>query len=113
MFKIINATLIILGAYSIWFSLPNSQWLYMIYGIVLLICGIGLSFKKLWSKFLYYFLAFGTSALWLFVVCLQFINGKFPHNSFLESFISLVPGGLLLIFCVGSCLIVSNELNET
>lgn len=93
------------SAYSFWVAQDYGKWGYAFFGAVSLGTAIFLWFKKAWSQYLVYVLGAVFIGAWLFAVWQVYERG-WPYEDALRSFISLVPGLLMVFVVLGACYIV-------
>ena len=70
------------------------------------ICGaaaVGLWLKRPWSRWVVYFISTGLCLYFVWYVW-RSMQGGWPHESGTRSFVSLLPGFILLVFGIGAAL---------
>lgn len=110
MLILIGSVFSIYGLYVVWLGITHPYWLYIILGVVFAVGGIGLTLKKHWSKNIVYLTALWICGFWFFELIYQISIGSFPYSSHMKNLFSLLPGICVLIFCVGSSLLISRRL---
>lgn len=111
---IISGILLLNSAQAVFAAIGQDKILYQNYAWAIgsLIAAIGLLLNKKWSQYLVYFFASVTSILWLYI--LWFINSNgWPHDDVANTIISLIPGVLLLMVCICSCVVVYKHFNKS
>lgn len=106
--KFLAFLLILVAAYLNWWAFEYAAPVWFVAAAFSLVCGVGLIFLRPWARFLWYSLAFVTSAWWIFTVLRMVFNG-WPVQQTDETLISLIPGALLLVVCVGGTLAVRKK----
>jgi hypothetical protein len=81
------------------------QWTCTLFVVLAFTSAFGLVFSWSWSQYIFYILAFVTAAfcgygIWL-VYCI-----RRPHMDVVHTFISLIPGALLVALCLVSSILV-------
>ncbi len=98
------------GLYSLWAGVSLNNLFYIAFGVFPLIGDIGLSLKKQWSKFIIYLVSIGISTTLIYTVYYQYKIGAAHYESFLKTFISLLPAGCIILFCIGSSIAVHQKM---
>lgn len=111
---IISAVLMLNSAQAVFVAIGHEKILFQNYAWAAgsLIAAVGLILNKKWSQYLVYIFASVTSILWLCLIWLTNSIGC-PDEDIITTMISLIPGGLLLIVCIGSCVVVYKHFNKS
>ena len=89
--------------------MPPPFWWFA--GAAFVVCAAGLFLGKRWGALLWYAIALTVSCAWLVSVVRVALDG-WPYPGVLESLISLVPGLLLLLVCVGGSVAVARDFRR-
>jgi len=98
---VIVALLLTLGAYNLEFGVKLGHWAYWVWAGVSLVSAIGLAMMKPWSRFPIYILSLVTALYWLYVIWSVWKSG-WPYDDTVKTAISLIPGVLLVVVCMGA-----------
>lgn len=109
--KALSIVLILIALYFYWWAFHHAQPLWHVGGLVLTVCGAGLSLNRGWASYLWYAIASGASVVYLLTLVRVALHG-WPAAEITEIVISLIPGALLLLVCVGGSLAVRRELKQ-
>lgn len=110
--KALSIVLLLTACYLCWWAAHYVQPLWYVAALVLTFCGTGLLLKRTWASYLWYAIGSGVSAVWLLTIARLALNG-WPVAGKTETLISLIPGALLLLVCVGGSLAVRRDLKQT
>ena len=97
--------LIIVATHLCWWTIDHASPSWLLVAALPLVCGIGLLFDRAWARYLWYVLAACASIGWLVATVSTALHG-WPANSAADTVIALLPGLLLVAFCVGGSLAV-------
>ena len=106
--RILAFFLLLISAYQCWWATAYSAPLWFGVAMIPLACAIGLAFRRRWASYLWYALAVYTIAWWVFTVIGLVLEG-WPVAGLEQTVISLIPGALLMLLCVGGSLAVRRE----
>lgn len=109
--KLLAFLLILVAGYLSWWAIEYAAPVWFLAAVLALVCGAGLIFRHRWASFLWYSLAFVTSAWWIFTILRMAFNG-WPVQPTEETLISVIPGALLLVVCVGGTLAVRRKFRQ-
>ena len=93
------------GGYAVAVGVNNRQPVWALFGIAALVAAWGLLRDRPWSQYIVYLIAAMVPISWVFVVWHLTVSG-WPYGDATSTVISLVPGGLAIILCVGVILAV-------
>ena len=99
------------GAWALWVSVPQGQWMTGVLGGVALATAAGLLLLKAWARPLAYLFAAVLMLSWAYSVW-QVISRGWPYADWLRTVLSLVPGALFLIICAGGSWIVHRQYRQ-
>ena len=97
--RLLSALLVLVAGYLTWWSVTYAQFLWLAGAAVALVTAVGLLLHRRWAQYLWYAIALAVSTVWVIVTVHVSITG-WPYDDIVSSFISLVPGMLLLALCV-------------
>ena len=106
--KLLAGFLLVVSAYLSWWAVSAASFLWLLPSAALFVAAIGLFLRKHWAQYLWHVMALVVSLSWVVSVVHIALSG-WPHESALASVISLVPGLLLLIVCVGGSVVVAKH----
>ena len=106
--KLLASFLLVVSAYVGWWAVSSASLLWLLPAVVSLIAAVGLFLNKRWSEYLWHFIALVASLSWLASVVRVAMSG-WHYESVLESFISLIPGLLLVTVCAGGSAVVARH----
>jgi len=98
---VIVALLLTLGAYNLEFAVKLGHWAYWMWAGVTFVSAIGLGMMQPWSRYPIYILSLATVLYWLYVVWSVWKSG-WPYDDAVKTAISLAPGILLVVVCMGT-----------
>ena len=105
----LGSGLIALSMYFAWFAISYDQAQWLLGTAILLVTGVGLLMRRLWSKYLFFVIAITTVLGWLYSIAV--IVGKgWPEPDAVSTIVSLLPGAMLLAACVLGCIIVQRNV---
>ncbi len=107
-FNLIAALLALVSAYLGWWALSFEAPLWGFASVAALMAAIGLFRRQRWAQLAWYALAFSASIGWLWSV-VSVVGPSWPYPSVGASFISLMPGALLLLLCGCGSFLVARE----
>ena len=105
MIKFIAVILAVFGVYTLVSAYQSSNWVPVSGGVLCLITTTTLWLKKPWSKYLVYFIGTVFTGEWLWVIWSVYEQG-WPYTGALQTVIALIPGLLMVIFALGSMVVV-------
>jgi uncharacterized membrane protein YjjP (DUF1212 family) len=95
------AVLIAYGSYTVWLvTVYDSLW-FLAWSIPCFLGGIGMILRRAWSQYLFYVVATCTAGGWAINVGMLAFSG-WPYRDAQSTVISLVPGLLLVAFCISA-----------
>ena len=106
--KVLAAFLLLVSAYLGWWAVSSAAPLWLAPAVVLLVAAIGLLRGQRWAQYLWYAMSAVASLLGVFSVVRVALSG-WPHGTVLASAISLTPGLLLLLVCVGGSIAIAKH----
>ena len=109
--KILGMLLIVASGYLAWWAISYASWLWLIPSAFAFVGAIGLFLNKRWGSYVWYAIALITSAWWLQSIVKLLISG-WPEESVFNTGISLIPGLLLLVVCVGGSIAVAKQFRS-
>lgn len=109
--KFLAVLLVLIAGYLCWWAMEHSAAIWFLAASILLLCGVGLSLRRYWASYLWYSLAIGTSLWWVFTISRLALHG-WPVHGAEDTIISLLPGMLLLVVCIGGSLAVRKEYKQ-
>lgn len=109
--KALVLILLLTAGYVCWWATQYAQPGWYTAAVVLISCGTGLLRKRAWAKYLWYAIGSGVSAIWILTILRLAANG-WPVAGNAETVISLIPGALLLLVCVGGILAVRRDFRQ-
>jgi hypothetical protein len=109
--KALALILLLTAGYLCWWATQYADPVWYVGAVVLTFSGTGLLLKRVWAKYLWYAIGSGVSAIWLVTILRLALNG-WPVAGKAETVISLIPGALLLLVCVGGILAVRRDFRQ-
>ena len=106
--KVLAAFLLLVSAYLGWWAVSSAAPFWLVPAVVSLVAAIGLLRGRRWAQYLWYAMSAIASLLWVFSVVHLALSG-WPHETVLASAISLTPGLLLLLVCVGGSIVIARH----
>lgn len=106
--RLLGIFLLIVSAYLGWWVVSSNGWLWLLAALVTFVCATGLFMRKRWARYLWHVIAFVTCTLWLVSVVSVAVSG-WPHKTIMNSFISLLPGLMLLAICIGGSVAITRN----
>jgi hypothetical protein len=110
--KSLAILLLACSAYLAWWALANSSPLWLLGSAAAFVCSFGLFRKARWAQYLWHAMAGACSAAWVLSVVRVALSG-WPHDSWLRSVVSLVPGIVLLVVLAGGSVAVAKHYRPT
>lgn len=98
--KVLSFALLVTACYLGWWAAEYAQPIWYLAALLLASCGTGLLLGRTWASYLWYAIGLGVAAVWLLRIFELALNG-WPVTGNLETVISLLPGAVLLIACIG------------
>ena len=92
--------LIIGATHLCWWTIDHAAPFWLVVAALPLVCGIGLLFDRAWARYLWYGLASCASIGWIVATVSTALHG-WPAGGAADTVIALLPGLLLVAFCVG------------
>jgi hypothetical protein len=87
--------------YSIWAAFASHTFMLLTGGILSAIASVGLWRHRQWSQYFVYLISFlvGVYSAWYMWALVEL---GWPYEDGVRSFVSLIPGGLVLLFAIGA-----------
>jgi hypothetical protein len=102
---LLGILMIVLAAWVAYKSIAAGPLWWLLFGLIALTGGVGLLLRKPWSQYPVFAVAASEVGLWFYAVARVALEG-WPYADPLNSIISLVPGIMLLVICVGGSVVV-------
>jgi len=103
--KFLSTFLILVSVYFGWWGATTGTLLWLGTSLFAFVAAVGLFLDKVWSQYLWHALSLAIIASWAYTVASVAMAG-WPYETILETFISLIPGLLLVgVFAGGSVIV--------
>ena len=106
--KLLASLLLLFAAYLGWWAVASGSFWWLAPCLFALVAASGLFLGKRWAQYLWHVIALVVSISWLSSVVRVALSG-WPYDTAFTSFVSLLPGLLLLIVCAGGSAIVTKH----
>ena len=106
--KLLGGFLLIVSAYIGWWAVSSTARLWLLLALVVFLCAVGLLMQKRWAQFLWHGIAIASCVWWLISVVPIAASG-WPHATLSHSFISLLPGFMLLAVCIAGSVAIERH----
>jgi hypothetical protein len=109
---LLSGVALFFGIYLIAYVSLSDQRFWLLLAGPMLITALGLMLRKPWSQYLWYGITFILSASWVGYTIWLFLSSGWPYPDLLLSYISLLPGLLVMTVWIGGSITIYRYFHD-